>query len=528
MSLKKTVTMPGILFASISAMIGSGWLFGPLLAAQFAGNAAIISWVLGGILVSFIALTFAEVVASIPLSGGIATYLTMTHGNLTGFLLGWVFWLSVVFAIPIEAQAVIQYATNYFPSLAVKTAQGTELSSRGLMIAVFIMAILSIINSISVKFMTEANKFVSFWKVSIPILIGICFVVYALQSPTASRMSGEFAPYGIEGILKAISLGGVIYAFNGFQYGLSLAGELKKPSRSIPFAALGSIAFCIIIYGLLQFGFLMALPSEYLANGWAALSFEGDAGPVAGLATLIGLFWVVQVIYVDAMIATMGAGIIQCATAARSLYALSLQNYLPPFFAKLNRGKVPYISIIVNFFVGLLLFVPFSTIQDMISFLSAMIILAYMVGPISLIAFRSQLPDLKRPFILPAYKFMSWLAFSICSFMLYWSGWSMISKIVIVFFSGFIVFSSWYFVQHRALKGAHIKEGTWLALYLLGISAISYFGQFEGGSKLIPFGVDFFLLSLISLTSLIASYLFKLPKQETQKLVDHALKRQNG
>ena len=74
MKFQKKVGTAGILFASISAMIGSGWLFSSLYAAQIAGPAAIISWLLAGFIIIVIALTFAEVGSLFPIAGGIANY----------------------------------------------------------------------------------------------------------------------------------------------------------------------------------------------------------------------------------------------------------------------------------------------------------------------------------------------------------------------------------------------------------------------------------------------------------------------
>jgi amino acid transporter len=344
MKLKKSVTTSGILFASISAMIGSGWLFGPLFAAQYAGNAAILSWIIGGLLVVIIALTYAEVITAIPISGGISSYPFITHGKFVGFILGWIFWLSVVFAAPIEVQATLQYASNYLPWLTSRTEAGFKLTTEGFFVAIVLMFCLSFINSISVKFMTETNKFLSLWKLAVPLIIVACFVYYSSQNQGIA-LHGPFAAHGLEGILKAISVGGVIYAFNGFQYGLMLAGEAKKPSLSIPFSAIGSILCCLVIYTLLQVGFLVSIPVEYLKDGWHVLSFPGDAGPLAGLAALLGFFWLVELIYVDAVVATMGAGVVQCSTAARSLYAMSLSGHLPQWFSKLNKGRVPLLQL---------------------------------------------------------------------------------------------------------------------------------------------------------------------------------------
>ncbi|MEO8964655.1 MAG: amino acid permease, partial [Gammaproteobacteria bacterium] len=74
MTFKRSIGPIGLLFAGISSVIGSGWLFGPLYAAQIAGPAAAISWILGGVLMIVIALTFAELGSTFPVAGGMIQF----------------------------------------------------------------------------------------------------------------------------------------------------------------------------------------------------------------------------------------------------------------------------------------------------------------------------------------------------------------------------------------------------------------------------------------------------------------------
>ncbi|MES2613881.1 MAG: amino acid permease, partial [Bdellovibrionota bacterium] len=80
MTLKREIGPTGILFASVSAIIGSGWLFGSLYAAQMAGPAAIVSWIIGGIAILFVAFCFAELACLFPVAGGVGFFPLFTHG----------------------------------------------------------------------------------------------------------------------------------------------------------------------------------------------------------------------------------------------------------------------------------------------------------------------------------------------------------------------------------------------------------------------------------------------------------------
>src|SRR5579871_1235035 len=120
--LKRDISATNILVAAAGGMIGSGWLFSPYISAQIAGSGALISWIIATIFMLFIALPLCELGAMMPIAGGMANYPTFTHGKEVGFLFAWVSWLSYVVMTPIEIQAILQYASHFFPILLVKDA----------------------------------------------------------------------------------------------------------------------------------------------------------------------------------------------------------------------------------------------------------------------------------------------------------------------------------------------------------------------------------------------------------------------
>src|SRR5438067_4812947 len=97
----------GLLFAGINSVIGSGWLFGPLFAAQIAGPAAIVSWAMGGALMIIIALTFAELGCAFPVAGGMIQFAQKSHGPLISFMIGWMVWISSVSIAPVETMGLV-------------------------------------------------------------------------------------------------------------------------------------------------------------------------------------------------------------------------------------------------------------------------------------------------------------------------------------------------------------------------------------------------------------------------------------
>src|SRR5215212_4124083 len=121
--LHRDVGRVGLLFVCLGSIIGSGWLFAGLTAAQVAGPAVILSWVLGAIIMIILALVHAELGSMYPVAGGSARYPHFAFGSLAGFTTGWIVWVGAVTVAPIEVLAIMQYMTRWFPFLT-HTSEG--------------------------------------------------------------------------------------------------------------------------------------------------------------------------------------------------------------------------------------------------------------------------------------------------------------------------------------------------------------------------------------------------------------------
>lgn len=518
MQLERSLGTGGVLFASVGAMIGSGWLFGSLYAAQSAGPAAILSWCLASVFIIIIALTFAEVAVMFPVSGGAANYAYLTHGRFAGFLIGWMTWLSFVVIAPIEVQATVQYMTNFFPSLTSKVGGEYSLTGKGYAVATGLMLLLTYINSRSVAFMSQTNRAFSIWKIIIPAIAALIFVLHATGTKNLGLSSfHSFAPNGVQGIFSALAVAGVIFSFNGFQVGILMAGEAKNPQKSIPIAVIGSILIAMVIYVFLQVAFILAVPESSLKVGWAALNFSGDAGPLAGLSALLGIGWLTSLLYIDAAVSPLGAGIVLKASSTRILFALSKNGYLPKSLQKLNKRKIPFVSLWVNFAVGMLTFLPFPGWQSMVAFLSSLMIVTFAIVPVCLLSLRHKLPDTHRPFKVPFSFLFSFLSFYICNLMLYWTGWDVVSKLMIAFAVGFGIFALQSLVTGKWKRDlSQNASSLWLFPYIAGMGILSYFGIYGGGKKTLPMGVDFAVIATFSLLVLILSKTLSLKSEQMQ------------
>src|ERR1700674_998521 len=112
-AIRRDVGAIALMFTGLGSIIGSGWLFGAWRAAQLAGPGAIYSWVIGAVIILFVALTYAELGAMFPESGGAVRYGHYSHGSLVGFVVGWAAWSPMRSAIPVEAEASVQYMSSW-------------------------------------------------------------------------------------------------------------------------------------------------------------------------------------------------------------------------------------------------------------------------------------------------------------------------------------------------------------------------------------------------------------------------------
>ncbi len=491
--LKREISTTNLLIISVTSMIGSGWLFSPLISAQMAGPNALVSWTIAVIFMLIIALPLCEIGSMLPISGGMANYPTLTHGRNVGFMFAWVSWLSYVVVSPIEVQAVLQYSSHFFPSLVVPNTIMLELSPTGYVVAFLMLGLITLLNTCGIKLLAECSKYAGLIKVIIPAL-----TIFTLFQTADSFQHNVVITLNHgknwEEIFSALSTGGVAFAFIGFQTGLMLAGEAKKPQRDIPIAVLGSIVVAFMLYFLLQLSFIVAMPDQYLTHGWQDISFPGMHSPLIGLTMLLGLGVIATLLLIDSSLSPLGTAIVYTTGSSRILYSMAINKHLPSVLMKLNKYQVPYITLIINFVIGMFSFLPFPAWQKLMAFLSATAVLSYAVGPLCLPAMRQLLPTQTRPFTLAYSTFFCYLAFCICNFMLHWCGFTILWKLNVALLIGLILHmvykKQWNILKDRSLA--------WFVLYMSSFLMISYLGPF-GGIGVLKFPYDMYLIIPVSL-----------------------------
>lgn len=505
MKFNRAMGPAGLMFAAVSGVLGSAWLFSPYYAVQHSGPAALIAWLVGWFAMLLIAMTFAELVTAFPVSGGNARYMHVTHGPLVGFAFSWVMWLGFAAVAPVETMGVLQYLSSLWSALTYQVNGVPLLTHLGYLIAAVVLFFMCWVNLFGIKWVARYNNVMVWVKMIVPIVVAVVLLTTQFHMQNFSHVSG-FMPYGWHSVAVTLSVGGVIFAFAGYAPAIVLAGEAKNPQKTIPLILVGSLTICLLLYLLLQITLIGAVDKANLTAGWAKLHYANDTSPFLGLAESLGLSSLKYLIFLTAVLAPLGTAFIFVTTSSRVAYAMGRNEYFPSLFVKLSKRGVPFAAVMLNFVVGMILFFPAPGWQGMVGFLVSAFVLCYGIGPIALLCLRQQAPEIKRPFKLPWAKSWCFIAFSIANLIVYWTGWAIVSKMLLAIALGFIVL---IIMSIRKPRRWAFRQGFWVILYFACMGIISFLGRFNGGLNILPEGVDEATIFIMSGIVLWLAYHFR-------------------
>jgi amino acid transporter len=473
-----------LLWISFTSMIGSGWLFGALYSAHLAGPSAILAWPIAGILLIVVALCFAEIATMFPKANILILLPSYTHGHLTSVIMGGFAWLSLASIPVIETQGLVQYASNYIPHLMVQEGTRYLFTFFGYGVAVVILASFVVLNYFGIRLFARINEGFTIWKIVIPLLTIIALFKMHFSVHNFYAFGG-FMPYGWHGMMQAMSSGGILFSLLGFRQVIIMMHETSDPQKIVPRVLIISLVSTTLLYTALQAVFIGSLDTKDLAGGFANLTFPGDAGPFAALATMAGLTWLSYILYIDAFVSPFSTAFVYSTTAAQMLGSMAEVGDAPKKLAEKNKYLIPYVSLFFNFILGLILFFLLRSWQEMAAFSVATVMLTYGVGPICLVALRQQLPDYRRPFRLYGGPWIAFLGFYICTAGVYWAGLHSVIRLLILMTIGmtFYFFYQKFLSTHK--KRLDAKNAWWILVYLLALAVFSLCGNY-GGKHLLP------------------------------------------
>ncbi len=528
--LRRDVGLLPLFMVSAGSVIGSGWLLATLNASKVAGPAAIISWIIGVVLLIGIALVYAELGSTYPISGSTARFTWIHAGTLGGFFCGTFSYLQAMAVAPIEVVASIGYVNaKWWHGL--QNTQGL-LTPLGLVVAIVAMFLFTALNLFGIRWMARTNTVAMYWKILVPVGTIILIISQRFHASNFTA-GGGFMPFGIKGVFIAIPLG-IVFALEGFEQAAQLAGEARNPRRDVPIAVVGSMIMGAIIYIGLQICFTGGLEPSNLAHGWSNPFGNANAnfGPYYSLATSVGLGWLATVLVIDAIISPGGTGLVYLSATSRLSYSLAKTRFLPPVFSNINKRGVPWFSIIFGGAFGCLLFLPFGSWAKLVSAITAASSFMYSFAPVAAVSLRRSDPERPRPYRTPLLGFLAPFSFVVSGFIIYWSGTSNVIKldIAVAFFLILYMIARRIDPQQQPLD---FRAGAWAVPWVLGLTYLSITGGSYVGSYTkvfgltVPYHMPFWWdLGIIAVFSLVIFYWGVHSSLTPERVREHAAEAQ--
>ncbi|GAA1898274.1 APC family permease [Streptantibioticus ferralitis] len=487
--LRRDLGFWGLTAIGFSNIVGSGWLFAAMYAAQTAGPAALLSWVGAGVLSGLVALVMVELGASRPEGGGTVRWPLYASGRLVGTLIGWSALLSVG-GTAAEISAIMQYAAHYLPGIY----HGHRLTLSGLGLAIALSVVLTALNWFAVRMFARLNNAVSILKILVPIVTVIALFASGWHSGRLTDHGG-FAPYGYAACLSALASGGIVYSVNGFQAPLDFSGEARNPRRTVPASVLAGIGLALLMYLGLQSAFLFTVPDSLLGHGWHGVNFDS---PFGQLALILNLQWLASLLYADAVLSPGGSAYVGVAIDARHTYALAKNGLLPRFFMQVNpRHGIPHRALALNLAVIAVFLLPFGGWQDIVSVMGDMYLLIYAASAVAAAVFRTQATS-AIPERVPGVRWIAPVSFVVSSEFVYWSGWHDLRLALPLVLAGLLVFLTMWRGGFGASLRDELLSGAWLVVYLTALTLLSWLGTFKGSGRL-PAPYDSLTVAVVSL-----------------------------
>ena len=489
--LKRTAGRSRLFMLSAGSVFGAGWLLGAGYAAQSAGPASLLAWLIGGVAALILALVTAELSAMFPVAGGLARFPVRAFGGVVGAAFGWIAWLQAATVAALEVVVTGIFLDQAAPGswLAELARAGVgQTTGKGYACAVLLTAVFTVLNFCGTSTATWLNGLLT-WVRLATIGLAIVALLGHFDKLNLTHAPGGLLPYGPQGVLGTVGSGGVMFAYLGFEQAGQLAGEARNSRRDIPWAIIAPVVLATVAYLLLQVAFIGAIPAGDLARGWGSVPASiVDLARAHSVAS-----GQLNVLRAAPVVGALGTAVAYSVTTPRLAYGLGRSGVAPAFLARTSRGGVPWAALVATFAGSLVLLLPGVTWQQVVGDLTSATVLMYAGMPLCLGAFRSQFPAQPRPYRLPAAGVLGPLAFIIANLVIYWCGWQVDLRVGTALIVGTAVI-----LAGQRPANLNPRAAGWLVAYLAGLAVISRFGQY-GGTGTLPMWWDMAIIAVFSL-----------------------------
>lgn len=458
--LKRVLGPLQLTMLGIGAIIGAG-LFSitGIAAAENAGPAIVISFIIAAIGCTFAGLCYSELAAMIPVAGSAYTYAYASLGEFLAWIIGWTLVLEYAIGAATVSISWSAYIVSflhdfgiYLPTQLIASPwQPVHLPDGSFVYGIInlpAVLIILLVSWILIKGIQESsfiNAIIVVIKVSVVfvfILVGSLFVRGSNYVPFIPENTGTFGEFGWSGILRAA--GTVFFAYVGFDAVSTAAQEAKNPQRAVPIGILGSLVICTILY------IFFALVMTGLVN-YKDLNV---AAPVALAIEQTPFLWLIWLTKLAILAGLTSVILVFLLGQSRVFYAMAKDGLLPKFFCEIHpRFQTPWkANIVLMVFVGLFgAFAPLSMVGHMTSIGT---LLAFVIVCAGVMVLRYTDPDHPRAFKVPMVPLIPVLGILVCLAMIMSLGIENWIRLLGWLFIGMIIYFAYgrYHVHTRDTK----------------------------------------------------------------------------
>jgi APA family basic amino acid/polyamine antiporter len=455
--LKRTLTAGSLIALGIGAIIGAGlFVRTAAAAANNAGPAVTIGFIIAGIGCALAGLCYAEFASMIPIAGSAYTYSYATMGEFVAWIIGWDLVLEYALGAATVSIAWSEYLNKllgYFhASIPYQWSHSPfEHSAAGIngimnLPALLILFLLTLLLIRGTRESAFVNGIIVVTKVAIVILFivfGWSFINPANHTPYIPPVSTytdtQGVPHNFGGILGILGAAGVVFfAFIGFDAVSTAAQEAKNPKKDMPLGILGSLAICTVLYILFS----------YVLTGVASTEDFRTAGKEASVTYAIqtympGFGWLAKLVTVAILAGFSSVILVMLLGQSRVFYSMSHDGLLPKTFAAIHpKFRTPYKSNMLLFvFVGFFAaFVPGDVAGDMTSIGT---LFAFILVCAGVMIMRKTEPNAPRQFKTPLVPLVPILGIIVCGAMIFGLGWPNWSRLLVWLVIGIIIYFSY-------------------------------------------------------------------------------------
>lgn len=450
-SLRRALSATALTLLGIGGIIGTGiFVLTGTAAADHAGPALALSFIVAGLGCTFAGLCYAEFAAMIPVSGSAYSYSYATLGEAVAWFIGWNLVLEYLFAVATVSTGWAGYVLSLLEQFHIHIPdafshapldQGKtpfDIVRTGAIINVPAMAIVAAIATIcyiGIKQSSAFNSVIVVIKVTVVVMfivIGASYVHPANWHPFIPRNTGEYGHYGWSGVMAAAGV--IFFAYIGFDAISTAAQETRNPQRDMPIGILASLVICTVLYVVVAI-VLTGMVSYTRLSVPAPVAFALDQYPQ--------LHWLGLPVKLGAIAGMTSVMLVMTLAQARIFLAMSRDGLLPPWFGRIHpRFRTPSTATAITGTCAAIIggLFPVRILGELVSIGT---LAAFVTVCLGVLVLRRTRPDLPRPFRAPAAGFTGIAGAVVCAAMMVslgidtWLrliGWTVIGVIVYAFY----------------------------------------------------------------------------------------------